>query len=507
MIHQFSDIQKNLNLTCDVCVVGSGAGGAVVARELQEAGFNVILLEEGPYVAQKDLPVADTVASSSLLYRDGGTSVIVGKPSIMFAEGKVVGGSTVVNGGMCWRTPEKILKQWQWERGIHDFYYQKMNDYFERVEKMIHAKPTIPEAHNRDGELLKLGAERLGYRVQENIRAQDTCVGANQCIMGCPTGAKKSMANSYVPAFLEKGGELFTHCRVKKVLTKGRTAIGVDGHIVDPMTGKKVFKIRVRSKVVVSSCGAIHTPALLKRSGIRDEGRQLGKNLMVHPNTKVIGVFNERVDAWRGVNQSHQITEFFDEGILMAINFLPPGVMAMAMPPKIPQLLDVLKEEYHHMVMGAALVDDTGTGVVRNGPFGSVLPMYNLNAHDFRKAKRAIALLCEVFFAAGAKKCYLPFSELYQITSIDEIPKIFQMNIPLTDLELMTVHVMGTARMGVNPKQSTVNSHCEFHNIKGLFVADASVFPSSIGVNPQLTIMALATRTASYIINHFRNYS
>ncbi len=506
MIRTFADIQKNVEITCDVCVVGSGAGGAVVAKELQEAGLRVVLIEEGSHVTLADLPIADTARSAALLYRDGGTSAILGKPNIIFAEGRVVGGSTFMNGGMCWRTPHKILKQWQWERGLHNFSEEQMQAYFARVENIIQAKPMIAEAANRDGELLKLGAERLGYKVKENIRSQDHCVGANQCLVGCPTGAKQTTANTYVPAFLKAGGELFADCRVRRITSRGTTATGVEGYFVNPITRKKTFRLRIKSHVVVASCGAIQTPSLIKRSGIRDAGGNLGKNLMVNPNTKVVGVFNEKVNAWKGVNQSHQITEFFDEGILIALNFIPPGIMSLALPTKIPNLLQVMKDEYHHMIAGAALIEDTSSGAVYNGPFGSVWPIYNISQYDFKKGLRAIALLCEVFFAAGARKCYLPFHDLWQIRSIDEIEKIFEMNLKPTDLELMTVHVMGTARMGVSPKHSVVNSHGEFHNIKGLFVADASVFPSSIGVNPQITIMALATRTAEYIANHFRQY-
>jgi len=506
MIYRFSDLQKHTELACDACVIGSGAGGGVIAKELQEAGLKVILIEEGQFVELSDLPIADTARSAALLYRDGGTSMILGKPNIMYAEGRVVGGSTFINGAMCWRTPQKILKQWQWERGLHNFSEEQMNLYFSRVEKIIHAKPMIPEARNRDGELLKLGAERLGYRIQANIRSQDHCVGANQCLVGCPTGAKQSTATTYIPAFLRAGGVLITQCRVKKICTRGRSVSGVEGWFVDPQTKKKTFRLTIKSPIVIASCGAIQTPALIKRSGIRDEGRHLGKHLRVHPNTKVSAVFNERVEAWKGVNQSHQITEFFDEGILMAINFIPPGIMAMALPPQIPDIFRVMKEEYHHMISGAALIDDTSSGRVYHGPFDSAWPIYHINQHDFNKALKAVALLCEVFFAAGARKCYLPFHNLWQIRSVDEIRKIFSMNFRPNDLDLMTVHVMGTARMGVDPKNSVINSHGEFHNVKGLFVADASVFPSSIGVNPQITIMALATRTAEYIANHFRRY-
>ena len=506
MIHEYSDITKNMTITCDVCVVGSGAGGAVVAKELAETGLHVVLIEEGGNFQTKDFIVDDTIQSTANLYRDGGATVIFGKPNIIYVEGRSVGGSTTINGGMCWRTPEKILKRWQWERGLNDFTPEGMSAYFDRVEATIQAKAMIPEARNRDSELLKLGGERMGYAVHTNIRSQDHCVGSNLCFSGCPTGAKQSTALSYIPLFLKAGGELYCNCRVQKVVTKrGRTA-GVNAVFVDPVTKTPTHKLKVRSKVVISSCGAIQTPALLMRSHIWDKKKLLGKNLIVHPNAKVLAVFNEDVHAWNGVNQGYQITEFFDEGILMAVQFMPPGIIAMTLPLSGETLIKTLKDEFHHMVMGGVLIEDTGTGTVRLGPFGTVIPSYNLTEHDFRQTLRAVALLSELFFAAGAKKCYLPFLTLPELRSVDDIPKIYESGIRPMDLELITVHLMGTAQMGSHPDNSVVNSHGEFHNLKGLFVADASVFPTSIGVNPQVTIMALATRTANYIAENFGRY-
>lgn len=506
MIHQFDDIKKNVTVSCDVCVVGSGAGGAVVAKELAEVGLKVVLIEEGGYYTTKDFAVDDTIGATAKLYRDGGATVIMGHPNIMYAEGRCVGGSTTINGGMCWRTPEKIMKRWQWERGLADFTPNKMDSYFSRVEGIIHAKAMIPEARNRDGELLRDGGMKLGYKVNANIRAQDKCVGANMCITGCPTGAKQATILNYIPMFLQSGGDLFCNCRVSRVVTKRGRAVGVEGRFIDPITKKAVRKLKVHSKIVVSSCGAVQTPSLLMRSRVRDERKLLGSNLIVHPNAKVLAVFNEEVKAWSGVNQGYQITEYFDEGILMAIQFVPPGIMALALPLEGQALLKTLHEEFNHLVLGGALIEDTGSGRIRNGPFGTVFPTYNLNERDFHQAIRAVALLSEVFFAAGARKCYLPFLNMTELRSVDDIPKIYQTAIKPHDLELMTVHLMGTAQMGSRPEYSVVNPYGEFHNVKGLFVADASVFPTSIGVNPQVTIMALATRTAAHIVENFRDY-
>ncbi len=507
MIYTHQNITKNIDESCDVCVVGSGAGGAVVAKELAEAGLSVIILEEGSHYTTEDFRTTDTIDSIIKLYRDGASTVAFGKPNVMLAEGRCVGGSTTINGGMCWRTPEKILKRWQWEKGLPDLTPKKMDFFFERVEEMIGVSPVLPEARNQDAEILKRGAEKLGYRVKANLRASRACVGTNQCVTGCPTGGKQSTLVTYIPAFLKAGGIIFTNCRVKKVRISGSRAHGVKGIIIDPTTKQKKFKVKIRSKVTVICGGAIQTPFLLKRSHLPDDSKMLGRNLMLHPNTKVIGLFDEPVYGWKGVNQAYQVTEFFDEGIIMGVNFLPPGILSLAFPFYGPGFLEMMKEIYNHCVAGAALIEDTSSGQVHCAPFDQALATYRLNQADFNKALRAVALLSEIYFAAGARTVFLPFAPLHQINTIDEIRKIYEYKLKPVDLELMTVHMMGTCQMGTNPQKSVINPYGECHRVKGLYVADASVFPTSIGVNPQLTIMALATRTAFHIAENFAKYT
>lgn len=506
MIFTYKDIKKNIEESCDVCVVGSGAGGAVMAKELAESGLKVILIEEGSYYTTSDFNNTDTIDSISRLFRDGGSTVALGKPNVIWAEGRCVGGSTVINGGMSWRTPEKILKRWQWEQGLVDLTPKKMEPYFERVEKILGVSPVLPEAQNKDASLLKKGADRLGYRVKANLRSNRGCVGTNQCVTGCPTGGKQSTLVTYIPEFLKRGGVLYANCRVKKIRLKGGRATGVKGVIVNPDTKEVIAKIKIHSRATVVCGGAVQTPALLLRSGVPCSSKKIGKNLLLHPNAKVVGVFDERVEAWKGVNQAYQVTEFMDEGILMGVNFIPPGILSMAFPFYGAKAFSTMKEIFNHCVVGAALIEDTSPGRVQNLPLDQVLTTYSLNKVDFEKALRAVALYAEIYFAAGARKVYLPFSNLHEIHTIDEIRKIYESGIRPIDLELMTVHIMGTCQMGVKKHESVVNPFGEMHDVKGLFVADASVFPTSIGVNPQESIMALSTRTAFHIAEHFARY-
>ncbi len=498
-IFTHQDIKKNINDSFDVCVVGSGAGGAPLAKELAEFGLSVVLLEEGGYFETKDFQHTNTIDSLINLYRDGGGTFLTGKPNVLYVEGRCVGGSTTINGGMCWRTPEKILKRWRWERGLSDLTPEKMDFYFKRVEEIISVKPVLPESMNHDSLFLKKGADKLGYRVKENLRNHDVCVGTNQCLTGCPTGGKQPPLVTYIPAFLKAGGTLIANCRVKKINFRGDHAAGVSASIVDPRTKQTLQSVKIHSKITVVCGGAIQTPALLMRSGVPDKSRLLGQNLFVHPNTKLVGVFEDEIKAWQGVNQAYQITEYMNDGIIMAVNFVPPGIASMALPFYGIKFWETLKEVYNHCVFGAALIEDTSRGRVKCLPFDHVLPLYSLNQRDFELALRATALLAEIYFAAGAKRVYLPFSQLPVLYTVDEIRKIYQYNLKPIDMELLTVHIMGTCQMGADIESSVVDPFGQVHGVEGLFVADASVFPTSIGVNPQETIMALSTRTAFYI--------
>lgn len=505
-IHTYEDVKRHLSLSCDVCVVGSGAGGAPMAKELAEAGLNVILVEEGAYHEIEEFRDTNFLNGLHRLYRNAGATMIIGKPGVLFSEGRCVGGSTTINGGMCWRTPNKILKRWQWENGLIDVTPDRMEFYFDRVEKMIHTSPILPEAQSRHSDLLKAGADRLGYRVQANLRSNHGCVGTNMCSTGCPTGGKQPTLVNYIPAFLAAGGQLYTQCRVKKVLHRGGRATGISGVILDPNTRKKKASIKINSKMTVVCGGAVQTPALLLRSHLSGRSKLLGKNLFVHPNTKVVGVFDDPVYGWKGVSQAYQVTEFMDEGILFGVNFVPPAIMPMVLPYYGEVFHRRLKEVFNHCVVGAALIEDTSRGRVYSTPFDEPFCTYDMNARDFETAKRATALLTEIYFAAGAKRVYLPFHQLPQVNTVDDIKRIYEYPLRTQDLELMTVHVMGTCQMGTDHTNSVVDSFGEVHGTKGLFVADASIFPTSIGVNPQESIMAFSTRTAFYIIENLSRY-
>lgn len=499
----FDDYRSDRVFSADVIVVGSGAGGGAAAMHLAQAGLNVLILEEGPFVPTTEY---STSAAKMLkrMYRDAGTSMIMGKPNVVFAEGRCVGGSTVFYGGMTWRTPDNILHRWVSENGIDTLTPEFLDPYFEKCERYLNSSYQVPESVGIDSKILHDGAEKFDWEIKPNTRAQNHCIGTDNCIFGCPQGAKLTAANTVVPAAVRNGAQLAANCKVEKILTKGRRAHGVKGHFVDDM-GRKSYKFEAYAPVVVLSCGARFTPALAMKSGIKAKSRMIGKNFYCHPNSKVIGIYEDRLDAWKGVHQGYQVTEFQDEGILLALGMPPPGLIALGVPQHGRELAEMMSL-YNHMVVTGFLVDDSTSGRIWINPFGVPTPLYNITDYDGYRFKRGTALLAELHFEMGARQVMTGYSSLPVLNSPDDIPKLFEPTVDKSHQELLTVHIMGTMKMGKNPKYSVTNEWGELHDCANLFVADASAFPGSVGVNPTETIMALAFRNMQHIIDNRAHY-
>jgi len=260
----------------------------------------------------------------------------------------------------------------------------------------------------------------------------------------------------------------------------------------------------VRARLVVSACGAIHTPALLVRSGFRSPSGQLGHNLSMHPNVKVVAIFDEPVTGWKGAHQAFQVREFQDQGLLFAAVNMPPSILAMSFPHR-GAALGQLMQHYDRMVLAGMLCEDTATGRVRTIN-GQPQAFYQLADADAANLKRGVVLLSEMLFASGAKRILLPFHGAAELHSADEARRLLSRDIPASGCEVVTVHMMGTARMGTDRSAAVTDPFGLVHDADRLIIADASLFPTPIGVNPMETIMALATRNAGHVIDHARRF-
>ncbi|MBA3463846.1 MAG: GMC family oxidoreductase [Deltaproteobacteria bacterium] len=496
------DIHGDTVIDCDVVIVGSGAGGAPMAAELAEAGFDVVVLEEGSYYQTRDF-TANTTAMIRQLYRDGGATMALGNPPILFQEGRAVGGSTVINGGMSWRTPEEILERWVKDAKL-DVSPAQMLPYYERVEKRMHVAQNDHDAIGKDNWLLKQGADAKGWEIIPNLRNQAHCVGSNRCAFGCPTGAKQSALVSYIPRALHFGARVYSNVRVDKITMHGKRATGVVGHVAEDFGGRG-YNIAVRAKLVVAACGAIHTPALLARTGLSSRSGALGGNLSMHPNVKVVALFDEDVTSWKGVHQAFQVREFVKEGIgtFAAVN-IPPSLVAMSLPHRGAQL-GGLMDRYNQMVVAGMLIEDHSTGRVRTIN-GRPQAFYQIDDRDIATMKKGLERLSDLLFTAGAKQIILPLHHATSVYSADEARRVLAQPIPAAAWEVVTVHMMGTAKMGRDRTSSVTDNFGFMHDVDRLLISDASLFPTPIRTNPMETIMALATRAAGHVIDNARRF-
>ncbi|MFN2377002.1 MAG: GMC family oxidoreductase N-terminal domain-containing protein [Candidatus Binatia bacterium] len=482
----------------DVVVVGSGAGGAPAAALLRDAGYDVVLLEEGGLHRTESFRT-DPISSLQRLYRDAGTSSIMGRPPILFAEGRCVGGSTTINGGMSWPTPARVLEQWSSDFRLEGTDASSMAPYFERAQQILHVEYQNKDTLGRNDELFVAGSEKLGWRVEDNPRDMHRCVGLNNCGFGCPTGAKRSMLVTEVPRTLAAGTQLITYAKVTRVIFRGDRAVGVRGHFVEERGrrrtagGTRLGDFEIFADLVVLAAGARHTPGILMRSGVF--GGQVGKGLHTHPNAKVVGVFEEKVNPWVGAHQAHQIHQFLDDGILLAYAGVPPGILATGIPGFGREHAERMSL-YNHMMTAGCLVEDTGVGRVGLGPDLEPWMSFRLSPRDVETIHRGVRMSAEQMFAAGARAVLLPFGDLPELKSSDELGLIDSRPRKRHNIELMTVHIMSSARMSRDRQGGVVDAWGRVHGLEGLVVADASIIPSSIGVNPMETIVALSLRCA-----------
>lgn len=487
-----SELSNGEVLECDVVVVGTGAGGAVVAKELAEKGCAVLLLEEGKYWTRKDFS-GHLVDATKNFYRNRGLTFALGNTLIPVLMGRMVGGSTAVNTGTCWRTPPWILDKWANELGLSELSPAQLEPYFERVERILQVAPPSEETLGGIAKVIARGCDRLGYHHFPLLRNAPDCDGQGTCTFGCPTDARRSTNISYVPLALRTGALLMEEARATKVLIDRGTAVGVEAASV--RTGKR---FSVRAKGVVLACGAIMTPSFLLSQKICNSSRCIGRNLTLHPAVNVCALLpDDEIAFYKHVPQGYCIDTFHRKGILLLGTGLPIDASA-AVIPLVGRKFSEVMSELDHVASFGVLVEDRPSGrvvVIRGKP----QIFYWLRKRELSLLKFGIEVLTEVFLAAGAKEVYPLHRRSPTISSRDDLKRFREKSFPPSSFRVASFHPLGTCRMGIDPNRSVVNPSHETHDLKKLFICDGSVVPTSVGVNPQETIMALSTRGADQI--------
>ena len=483
------------NRVCDVVVIGSGAGGAVVAHRLAEKGLKVILLEAGGFVTTNQY-TTEFWPTMKHLFWDFGFQFAPGVPAIPFLQGRTVGGTTAINSAICWDMPQNVFEEWVQE-GDFSVRFDEITAEEERLRRDLCIRPVDPAIAGGNNNSMARGAAKLGWKGRVVERNEKNCRGSGRCPCGCPNGAKLSMEISYIPWAIEKGLELIADCEAERVLIERGEVVGVLANKLTPgarqrmVLPKKGVRFTIKARRVIVSAGVIQSPLILQRSDIPDPDRLIGSNLMAHPGTSIVGRFDEEINLWNGATQGYEVTEFRPKGLKLESLGVNPALFGIRLPGSGRRLAR-LYEQRGQMALWAAAVRTESRGSVRKGrPISPI--RFSLTHNDVGRFQMGIQILGKMMFAAGAREVYPGIvGRPSAVRSVDELHEVTREPIDASQIHPVATHLFGTCRISDDPRRGVVNSRFESHRTKGLFVADGSVFPTNIGVNPQLAIMAMA---------------
>jgi len=484
------ELGVGLRLAADVVVVGSGPAGAAVAAELAEAGVSVVVIEAGRWWEPAEFR-AGTFGAMADTYRDMGASMVVGGAPIPYVQGRMVGGSSPVNGAICWRMPRDVHRSWLADdRALADALpWDVLEDVTDAIEHRLGVAPTDPAVAGAKNRLMARGAEAVGLEHRPIRRNVAGCRGLGRCLQGCPEGRKASVDRTLLADAEAAGATVVSSVEVTTILTSRGRAVGVLG----TADGGGAVRAMAAHAVVVAA-SAVQTPSLLLASGITQG--PVGEHFQAHPGVSMTGRFAEPVRMWEGASQGHEVTGLRHEGLKFEVLGMGVDLLAARVGGVGSDLARHIEDLAHHADWGAA-VRAEAHGRVRLVA-GRPVVTYRPTAHDVGRFRRGLRVMGEMMLAAGAE-------------SVDPGVRGFDRDVRdprrLRDLEergprraaaftAAITHMFGTARMGGDPARSVVGPDFAHHNVAGLYVADSSVFPTNLGVNPQVPIMAMAVLCA-----------
>jgi choline dehydrogenase-like flavoprotein len=496
---------ETATLHADVCIVGSGAGGAVLAARCAAAGKDVLVLEAGGYRNEQDFKQLELPGYLELYYGAGLAASESGSISVL--AGQTLGGGTVVNYMNCVRTPERVLREWAGHGldGLDDptFVSEHMDPVMERI-----GANTEATRQNATHRRMMAGCDALGYEhrpLWRNASLDDEPANCGYCSFGCQHGCKRSAMKTWLQDASDAGARVLVGCHADRVLTVGGRASGVEATATHP--DGSTAAVTIEAPTVVVAGGSVESPALLLRSGIG--GPAAGKNLRLHPAYIVVGIYEERIDGWEGQIQSALSDHFFDVeddcGFLIEAVGVAPGLIGAALPWESGAAHKSLMQTLPWFAPFVSVARDHGSGEVVLDEHGRAVVRWELDDEvDGRLARRANVELARLHEAAGAREVFTLHSRDTRWRAGEDFDafaaELEAASYAPNDVACFTAHQMGSCRMGADPQTSVADGNGELHDTKGVWIGDGSAFPSAPGVNPMVSIMSLAHRTADALL-------
>ncbi len=493
-------ITHDTTLTTDVLIIGSGAGGGVVAGELSAAGYEVLVVEKGGFYTEADFDGNERRANETLFEKYG--SLTTADTSIMVLAGATLGGGTVVNWSASFRTPDYVLEEWARDYGFSDATSAAYKAGFDAVIQASHIDSD--ESHlNSNNARFEQGCKALGYAVDVIPRNVKGCEDCGFCGFGCSFGAKQSTAKTYLQQAYQRGARILVNAYTERVTH----ANGIANGALLKVTGAdgNIYTVTVNAKRVVVSAGALHTPALLRRSGLTNP--HIGANLRLHPTTVVFSLYDDPVRMWQGVPMSRVAKQFMNldgKGYGVALEVAPahPGLTAATLPWVGGTAHKRLVGQMAHMANALAITRDAHGGYIKLDKHGQPIIDYRLHPYDRAHLQRGVLELLKIHRASAPREVFSPHNAMLRYVNDGThdfdafLARVEKAGLAANAFPLFSAHQMASCRIAGSPTLGALAPNGESYEVKNLYVADGSALPTATGVNPMVSIMTLAYHVA-----------